>query len=157
MTAEFTVTEKHVGKQQRDGRPAEHFHDSVGIGYYRIDLHPSTNGRHYINVSSLPFQVPLRSLLPRDVSNVIAAGKAMGTTHITNGCYRVHPVEWNVGEVAGYAAAWCVERRIAPHDLLTDRWLQDFQSFLDARGVEREWPQSVTNEVLQEVEPYLHT
>ena len=29
-----------------------------------------------------------RALLP--------APKNIGTTHITNGCYRLHPVEWNI-------------------------------------------------------------
>lgn len=28
--------------------------------------------------------------------------KNIGITHITNGCYRLHPVEWNIGEAAGY-------------------------------------------------------
>jgi hypothetical protein len=28
-------------------------------------------------------------------------------THITNGALRVHPVEWNIGEVAGMLAAVC--------------------------------------------------
>jgi len=37
---------------------AERFSDSVGVGCYRIDLHPSTNGINYIDVSSLPFQIP---------------------------------------------------------------------------------------------------
>ena len=31
-----------------------------------------------------------------------AAGrKNIGTTHITNGCYRLHPVEWSIGEAVG--------------------------------------------------------
>ncbi|MGG2474547.1 FAD-dependent oxidoreductase, partial [Rhizobium sp. BR5] len=34
--------------------------------------------------------------------------KNIGTTHITNGCYRLHPVEWNIGEVAGMLAAYCL-------------------------------------------------
>nr|WP_246320979.1 FAD-dependent oxidoreductase [Paenibacillus germinis] len=29
--------------------------------------------------------------------------------HITNGCYRLHPVEWIIGEAAGYLAADCLE------------------------------------------------
>ncbi len=32
------------------------------------------------------------SLLPRRVKSLLAGGKDMGTTHITNGCYRLHPV-----------------------------------------------------------------
>jgi FAD dependent oxidoreductase len=44
--------------------------------------------------SSLPFQIPLGALIPRRVENVLPACKNLGTTHITNGCYRLHPVEW---------------------------------------------------------------
>ncbi|MFI1195049.1 hypothetical protein ACH4T9_17555 [Micromonospora sp. NPDC020750] len=29
--------------------------------------------------------------MPQRVTNVVAAGKAIGTTHITNGRYRAHP------------------------------------------------------------------
>ena len=42
------------------------------------------------------------------MTNLLPAGKNIGTTHITNGCYRLHPVEWNIGEVAGCSppTAW---------------------------------------------------
>ena len=50
-----------------------------------------------------PFQIPLGALLPVRVHNLLPAGKNLGTTHITNGCYRLHPVEWNIGEAAGPA------------------------------------------------------
>ena len=33
--------------------------------------------------------------------NLLPACKNLGVTHITNGCYRLHPVEWNIGEAAG--------------------------------------------------------
>ena len=62
IQAEFTVLEQHVvvearGKGGTAG--AEVFDDSVGIGYYRIDLHPSTGLRNYVDLSSFPFQIPL--------------------------------------------------------------------------------------------------
>ncbi len=38
------------------------YRDSVGVGSYRIDLHPSTGGDNYIDISSLPFQIPLGAL-----------------------------------------------------------------------------------------------
>ena len=65
-------------------------------------------------MASLPFQIPLGALIPVRVENLIPAAKNIGTTHITNGCYRLHPVEWNVGEVAGTLAAFCLERRCSP-------------------------------------------
>src|SRR5206468_9538617 len=77
-----------------------------------IYLHPSSGGDNYIDVSSLPFQIPLGSLIPKRVENLLPACKNLGTTHITNGCYRLHPVEWNIGESAGaqIGRASCRER-----------------------------------------------
>ena len=109
IKAEFTVLEQHVATdarmkatgQKRDEVAAEHFPDSVGIGSYRIDLHPSSAGDNYIDVSSLPFQIPLGALITSRTENLLPACKNLGVTHITNGCYRLHPVEWNIGEAAG--------------------------------------------------------
>ena len=99
---EFTVREEHVGVVQRGDRVgAEMFADTVGIGSYRIDLHPSTGLRTYVDISSWPFQIPLGALIPIRVENLLPACKNLGVTHITNGCYRLHPVEWNIGEAAG--------------------------------------------------------
>ena len=45
------------------------------------------------------------NVLPRRVENLLPACKNLGVTHLTNGCYRLHPVEWNIGESAGMLAA----------------------------------------------------
>jgi choline dehydrogenase-like flavoprotein len=92
------------------------------IGHYNIDPHPSTGGDNYIDV---------------------AACKNIGTTHITNGCYRLHPVEWNIGEVAGALAAFCLERKTMPHAVReNDTLWQEFQKLLTKEGVELAWPES---------------
>ncbi len=142
----FTITEHHVGVVARgERRGAEPFTDSVGIGSYRIDLHPSSGGRSYVDVSNWPFQIPLGALIPARVTNVLAAGKAAGTTHITNGCYRLHPVEWNIGEAAGALAAFCHERALQPRDVReSPTHLAEFQTLLsEGLGVELEWPEEI--------------
>jgi hypothetical protein len=105
IQAEFTVTELHVGADARGTAEGAPFRDSVGIGWHRIDLHPSTGGDNYIDVDPLAFQIPLGALIPVRVENVLPACKNLGVTHVTNGCYRMHPVEWNIGEAAGLLAA----------------------------------------------------
>ena len=147
IRAEFTVLERHVGTDARRkalGREdvvAEHFPDSVGVGSYRIDLHPSTGGDNYIDVSSLPFQIPLGALIPRRVENLLPACKNLGVTHVTNGCYRLHPVEWAIGEAAGLLAAFCIGRKLTPRAVRnTPTQLKEFQNYLTARGVEIDWP-----------------
>jgi hypothetical protein len=117
------------------------YDDSVGIGMYRIDLHPSTGGDPYIDVGCSPFQIPLGALLPQRLTNLIAAAKNIGTTHITNGSHRLHPVEWNVGEVAGILADFCLTRAVTPRAVRnTPALLADFQQRLAADGVELRWP-----------------
>ncbi len=145
IKAEFTVAEQHVSteirKKEGQGEAAEVFPDSVGVGSYRIDLHPSTGGDNYIDVSSLPFQIPLGALLPVRLENLIPACKNLGTTHITNGCYRLHPVEWNIGESAGMLAAEALRRKTAPRAIRKNpQLLADFQSRLMAQGIEIAWP-----------------
>ncbi|MCA9790504.1 MAG: FAD-dependent oxidoreductase [Candidatus Eremiobacteraeota bacterium] len=149
LRARFTVLEQHVGVDARcqetglepDQVRAADFHDSVGIGAYRIDLHPSTGGDNYIDVGALPFQIPLGSLLPQRVRNVLAGGKNLGVTHITNGCYRLHPVEWNVGESAGALVAYCHQNRTEPQAVYEQsELLNDFQKTLIEQGVELKWP-----------------
>ncbi len=39
------------------------------------------------------FQIPPGALIPRRIENLLPACKNLGTTHITNGCFRLHPVE----------------------------------------------------------------
>jgi hypothetical protein len=143
IKAEFTVLEEHVGVEQRKGLDrAEQFDDTVGVGSYRIDLHPSAGLRTYVDISSYPFQIPLGALIPQRVENLLPACKNLGVTHITNGCYRLHPVEWNIGEAAGALAAFCLTKKLTPSQVRnTEPLLGEFQKMLlDDLGFVLEWP-----------------
>jgi hypothetical protein len=148
IKAEFTVCEQHVSAACRPNQIyAERFEDTVGIGFYRIDLHPTVGGDNYVDVEALPFQIPLGALIPQRVENLLATCKNIGTTHITNGCYRLHPVEWNIGEAAGALAAFCLQNNLTPRAVRNDRkHLKDFQNSLESRGIELEWQENLTLE-----------
>ena len=91
--------------------------------------------------SSVPFELPLGALIPVRVRNLIPACKNIGVTHITNGCYRLHPVEWNVGEVAGLLIYYSLTKSVEPRYVYSDQsHLEAFQKYLDKEGVERSWP-----------------
>jgi hypothetical protein len=140
LRAEFTVLEQHIAHPLRPEGP-ELFADSVGIGCYRIDLHPRTTGASYLDLGCWPFQIPLGSMIPVRVENLLPGGKNLGVTHITNGAFRVHPVEWNVGEVAGLLAAFCIERKLTPRAVRNRPGLLDaFQSLVVQSGIELSWP-----------------
>ncbi|HEY6737951.1 MAG TPA: FAD-dependent oxidoreductase [Actinopolymorphaceae bacterium] len=145
IRAEFTVLERHVGVEAAGERGPEQFPDSVGLGNYRIDLHPSTAGRTYVDIDSYPFQIPLGALIPVRVDNLLPANKNIGTTHITNGCYRLHPVEWAIGEAVGALLAYCLESGERPRAVRHDAHrLADYQRLLtDRLGIALAWPEEI--------------
>ncbi|RSN60815.1 FAD-dependent oxidoreductase [Amycolatopsis sp. WAC 04182] len=142
IRAVTTIVEQDVSLDILGPTGRKRREDSVGVGSYRIDLHPSTAGDTYVDVPSVPFELPLGALLPRRMRNLLPASKNIGTTHITNGCHRLHPVEWNVGEVAGHLAGFAVRGGGEPHAVREDpARFEEFARLLDRAGVERRWPE----------------
>ena len=150
IQAEYTVTEQDCGLEQRmavtgltkSSVRSKAYDDTIGIGSYPIDLHPSTGGDNYIDFESLPFQIPLGALIPKRIENLIPACKNIGTTHVTNGCYRLHPVEWGIGEAAGLLAHATLKSGQPIRSIRNQKkHLANFQALIKKQGVETEWPQ----------------
>jgi hypothetical protein len=115
--------------------------NSVGVGAYRIDLHPSANGSNTLDSSSLPFQIPLGTLIPQRVRNLLPACKNLGVTHISNGCTRLHPIEWNIGESVGVLVGFCHNHGTEPHAVFeSEHKTRAYQSQLLRQGIEMAWP-----------------
>lgn len=155
IKAEFTIAQQHVSAACRPSEKfAAPFHDSVGIGFYRIDLHPTCGGDNYLDVEALPFQIPLGALIPERTENLLPACKNIGTTHITNGCYRLHPIEWNIGEAVGNLLAFCIAKNLKPRSVRNDKTLlREFQSVLIEKGFELEWRADLD---LEKGDPHRH-
>ena len=74
------------------------------------------------------------------MENILPANKNIGTTHITNGCYRLHPVEWSIGEAVGLLVKYATEKKVLPRVVREDvGLLEGFQGFVRGEGVETEW------------------
>ncbi|HET8999060.1 MAG TPA: FAD-dependent oxidoreductase [bacterium] len=116
LRARVTIREQDIARALHPGPRAAAFDDTVGIGFYPIDLHGC--GRETLSVATRPFQIPLGALVPARTVNLLPAAKNIGTTHITNGAYRLHPVEWAVGEAAAVVAVFCQRVGAAPHEVL---------------------------------------
>jgi hypothetical protein len=143
IRAEFTVLEQHFRIDERPSGP-QLYPDSVGVGGYRIDIHlPAGTGRSltlHLHGKHWTQQIPLGALIPVRVENLLPAAKNLGVTHITNGAFRVHPVEWNTGEAAGALAAFCLQTKLSPRQVRnTRRHLEEFQRLLVRRGVQLAW------------------
>lgn len=152
IRAEFTVLEQHfrVDVPGQENGPVK-YHDSVGVGGYRVDIHKpakkgakgsmtgANHGKHWVQ------QIPLGALIPVRMENLLPACKNLGVTSVTNGAFRLHPVEWNIGEAAGALAAYCQSMDLLPRQVRNEpKHLEDFQRVLVRQGFELDWPAAHT-------------
>lgn len=131
----FTVTGEMIRK---GGNPV--FPDSVGVGSYHIDLHITTDTHTFFYEPSERFTIPLGAMIPEKMTNLIPACKNISATHLSGGCYRLHPVEWNVGEVAGMLAMFALAEGVAIAEVRQNEELfKKFAAHLEANGIQRYW------------------
>lgn len=139
VRARKTIVEQDIVTATTSGARAKPYPDTVGIGLYPVDIHglqevPGTGQ------PTRPFQIPLGALIPDQGGNLLPACKNIGTTHITNGAYRLHPIEWAIGEAQGLLSRYALSKRLQPADLLDNhRLLRELQIQLLSHGIPLYW------------------
>jgi hypothetical protein len=131
---------------------ARSFEDSIGIGqYHYLDFHPNEATGH-VDLGqdgnrSLPFTIPLGALIPLRTDGLILSAKSIGTTHITNAAYRMHPIEWAIGEAGGHLAAFALAQGVPVRDVAKDPQLKrQFQGHLASFGIPLFWFNDISHE-----------
>lgn len=140
----YTVTEKDVSRELRGDYGIRRYQGSIGVGCYHLDIHHTTRSHRSFYIPSYPYEIPLGAIIPIRMKNVLPAAKNIGTTQITNGCYRLQPTEWNIGESVGLLAAYAIENKIKPSEVHGDQeHLKAYQHLLQTNGVQLHWPDHI--------------
>lgn len=105
--------------------------DAIGIAQYYLDFHPCLSeypvekagnteraGVRNGHGAAFPGQIPLRSLIPQKIDNLIVSGKNIAYSYIVAAGYRVHSYEWSVGAAAGTTASFALKEGILPYQLV---------------------------------------
>ncbi|MFW7380614.1 MAG: FAD-dependent oxidoreductase [Oligoflexus sp.] len=90
---------------------ARKFDDVIARGTYPLDIHnPNGSGTTLKRIpAGEAYDIPLRSLLPKGLDNVIVAGRCISGTHEAHSSYRVMPISMATGQAAGVCAALAAE------------------------------------------------
>jgi hypothetical protein len=84
------------------------WNDAVALGCWPIDIHPA-DGRVGVHPHKddppEPYQIPLASLLVKDIENLLVAGRCISATHEAHGSTRVSGTAMALGHAAGTTAA----------------------------------------------------
>lgn len=145
---EFLLRESDL-REDMEGR--DFTNTVVGITHYDIDIHgcryrnwePSGEAvkasvkEYYVR----PVQIPLESLIPQGVDNLLVGGKAIAATHIATALTRVHHGEWTIGSAAGVTAGWLVTQHpeIVPAAIVPKGLMRSLQQYMIDQGLRLEW------------------
>ena len=100
-----------------DLQTARHFDDVIAMCAYPVDIHDpagSGGGSDEKWGTANAYEIPYRSLVPRDVDGLLVAGRCASATHEAMAAIRVMPPSFAMGQAAGTAAALAVAAGVAP-------------------------------------------
>lgn len=128
----FRMTERYfvdTASSDYNGGASFRYYDSVGIGNYAVDIHPTkiSKGISPSFSNAAPFYIPFRSLGSANIRNLLVGGKSIGATYITNAAYRLHPIEWAIGSACGAAAALMFSMQKTNYEMLDIPNLRNLQ------------------------------
>ena len=117
-------------------QPEKLYRTCIAVGDYPVDHH-HTRYHGYEELPNLYFHpipsygLPLGTLIPQDVEDLIVAEKSISVSNIVNGTTRLQPVVVQIGQAAGALAALSVKENCK----IADVSVRDVQNaILDANG-----------------------
>ena len=109
---------------EQDCKNCVKFEDAIAACNYDIDIHnpEGTGTSHYFFPAGAYYTIPYRSLIPKNINNMLVAGRCISSDHGAQASYRIMPVVCCIGEAAGSAiglaaGSGCSVRDINPKDL----------------------------------------
>jgi len=108
------------------------FDDRIAAGNYDIDIHnPAGSGTsHYYFKPGTWYTIPYRALLPRNMDNLLVAGRCISATHEAQASIRILPIVATLGHAAGIAAALASKSCVSVRDIR----IKDLQDIIESEG-----------------------
>ena len=95
------------------------YRTGIAVGDYPVDQHHGKNTAapdlYYVPVPS--YTVPLGSLIPANIENLIVAEKSISVSNLANGATRLQPVVMEIGQAAGALAAISAKTTLYPRQV----------------------------------------
>jgi hypothetical protein len=103
-----------------DLQTGRHFDDVIALCAYPVDIHDPTGSGGGVDESAGTanvYEIPYRSLVPRDIDGLLMAGRCVSASHEALAAIRVMPPAFAMGEAAGTAAALSSQAAVPPRNV----------------------------------------
>ncbi len=118
VVGDYTVTSADVIEERK-------FDDAIAINCWPIEDHVAGRETRWVWLSPGGYnEIPYRALVPRDLDNVLAAGRCLSSEHDAQAALRVTANCFSMGQAAGVAAVQALAKGCAVRNV-SIRSLQD--------------------------------
>ena len=76
------------------------------------------------------YEIPYGSLVTEEVENLIVAGRCISASFILQASMRIQPTCMSIGEAAGIAAAWGIQKHIAVSEIVWEKIPAEKRSYV---------------------------
>lgn len=124
---------------QQDVIEQRRHEDAVSFGGWAVDLHPADgvfsekSGCTQWHSKGV-YQIPYRSMVSRNISNLFLAGRIISASHVAFGSTRVMATCAHNAQAVGVAAAICRQQNLLPRDLNGSQYIKQLQRDLLRTG-----------------------
>ncbi|MDX2272856.1 MAG: FAD-dependent oxidoreductase [Cyanobacteriota bacterium] len=148
----FFLQEQDIRRGTSGGR--DFSATAVALVHYAIDIHgcryrnwepsQSASSAPVSELAVKPILIPLESLIPQGIDNLLIGGKSLAVSHIVNAATRVHYGEWSIGAAAGGTAAWLLQQApttppLSAAGIPSRGKMADLQAYLQSQGLRWTW------------------
>lgn len=94
------------------------FEDGIACGTFAIDIHPPHGKKQIFTGSGKSvYEIPYRCLIPKNLKNLLVAGRPISATHIAHGSIRVMATCTAMGQAAGVAVAMACHNKCGTREI----------------------------------------
>ncbi|MBR0277762.1 MAG: FAD-dependent oxidoreductase, partial [Clostridia bacterium] len=107
--------------KKEDMVKSTHFDDVIAVCSNFVDIHLKSRVEYIARESNDNYYIPLRSLIVKDFSNLMVAGRCASADHYVMAAIRVMPPCFAMGEAAGICAAFASKGNVSVRDVKASR------------------------------------
>jgi len=103
--------------QEKDILVGRYFYDGIALCFYGVDIHNPYGGPGGFQLPIIPYEIPLRTMIPQGVDNLILVGRTISAQPLAMASFRVQSTMMSVGEAGGLLAAESVKSNLPVQDV----------------------------------------
>jgi hypothetical protein len=106
--------------------------DAIALGAWPVEMHDPITGKiqwKFLEREDDYYTIPLGCLIPRNINNLLIAGRCISATHVAQGSARVIAQAFAMGEAAGIIASHSIDTKTIPKEISPEKIRKELKNY----------------------------